>query len=37
VAASHGMLARGTSTGEVIAELEGAAYAGTEAAPLLLE
>lgn len=37
VCASHGMIAKGTSCPEVIAEIEKALYKGTEVAPLLLE
>ena len=37
VCASHGMIAKGGSTAEVIAEIEAALYKGTDAAPLLLE
>ena len=37
VCASHGMLAKGSTTGEVIAEIEAALWRGTDAAPLLLE
>ena len=33
----HGMIAKGDSTAQVIAEIEAALYKGTEAAPLLLE
>ena len=37
VCASHGMVARGHTAADVIAEIESALYEGTEAAPLLLE
>ena len=37
VCASHGMVASGETTSDVIAEIEAALYQGTEAAPLLLE
>ena len=37
VCAAHGMVPRGTSTADVIAEIETALYTGTEAAPMLLE
>ena len=36
VCASHGMIAKGTTCAEVIAELEAACYEGTEAAPAML-